>query len=399
MFIEESKTLNKSEIISINNIYENQEKKYYNTTIKKKKSCNYSDSKNQNLLINALRHFSVKFELEEQKTIKNQKYVITFDELISLIKFVLEAQVKLNTNLITDFENEKKVSQEFINNLAYYIYSYEKVEKINPNEKSRKDIKSPLEKENININLGKKRSKKPIKIMNKSQSYLDNGKKIKKIKNRKKENNEEYEKENDKNKNKNECIQVTKSYYRRNNGQNLFSSEKNISKDIKNKSVLNRSVEKRHNTIFSDTTFKSKENSTKKKLNKSTEKRKSVNVLKKKNDNKCLSIFTACENMKSSSYIFNNKKCEFASTEKYDKKDNKKKINNHDTNNNINNKKENKKIVHYNQNMMLGVKKQVITSNVPKPSNLANKLLQNGRKYITEFNGIKEEERKKQYYS
>ena len=48
--------------------------------------------------------------------------------------------------------------------------------------------------------------------------------------------------------------------------------------------------------------------------------------------------------------------------------------------------------------MMLGVKKKVIINNMPKPSNLANKLLQNGRKFITEFNGIKEEERKKQFY-
>ena len=47
--------------------------------------------------------------------------------------------------------------------------------------------------------------------------------------------------------------------------------------------------------------------------------------------------------------------------------------------------------------MILGVKKQIINSNMPKPSSFANKLLQNGRKYITEFNGIKEAERKKQY--
>ena len=286
MFIEESKTLNKSDIISINNIYENQKKKYYNTTIKKKKNSNYTDSNNQTLLINALRNFSVKFELEGQSTIRTQKYVITFDELISLIKFALEFQIKLNKNLITSFDNEKKISQEFINNLTYYIYSYEKVEKINPNQKSLNNIKSPLEKENININIGKGKSKKPIKIINKSQSYLDNGKKIKINKNKKKENEEKYEIEYDNNKSSNECIQVSKSYYRRNNGQKLFSPKKNISKDInkenKNKSILNRSVEKRHNTIFSDIALKSKENSTKKKLNKSTEKRKSVGVLKKK---------------------------------------------------------------------------------------------------------------------
>ena len=58
-------------------------------------------------------------------------------------------------------------------------------------------------------------------------------------------------------------------------------------------------------------------------------------------------------------------------------------------------KKSNKKIVYYDHNLNLNVKKQIIGGNVFKPSTFANKLLQNGMKYITEFNGIKEEERKK----
>ena len=56
-----------------------------------------------------------------------------------------------------------------------------------------------------------------------------------------------------------------------------------------------------------------------------------------------------------------------------------------------------KKTVYYNQNMTLGVKKQYIKGNVPRPSNYANKLLQSGIKFITEFNGLKEEEMKKHY--
>ena len=409
MLIEESNELNKSEIISSNNIF-NEKKKYFNTTIKNKIGDKYSDSKNQNILINSLKSFSVKYELEEQKLLKSQKFVITFDELISLIRFCLEAQVKLYKYLKSDSENVKNLSQEFINSLSYYIYSYEKVEKINPNDKNNKKIKSPSEKENININANNGRSKKLIDIINKSTSHLDGRKKTKNPKNTKKESEEHLEKIKDKNKNSNKCMQVSRSYYQRNVGPKLFSpennniKEKNKKNENNNKSMLNKSVEKRPNTIFSDLSLnnkENKENSTKRKLNKSTEKRKSVKVLKNKNENKSLSIYTACENLKSSSFIFKHKNHEFSCTEQYPKKDDIKMANNIDSNNNNNldNKKENKKIIFYNQNMKLGVKKQVITSNVYKPSNLANKLLQNGRKYITEFNGIKEEERKKQYYS
>ena len=60
------------------------------------------------------------------------------------------------------------------------------------------------------------------------------------------------------------------------------------------------------------------------------------------------------------------------------------------------NKKESEKI-NYDSNIIFDARKQIIVGNFVKPSTFANKLLQNGRKYITEFNGIKEEEKKKQF--
>ena len=92
----------------------------------------------------------------------------------------------------------------------------------------------------------------------------------------------------------------------------------------------------------------------------------------------------------------NNKKREFACTEKLEKTD--KNIYNSSISINFGKKKESKNMFFSNKNINMGVKKKIITSNVPKPSNLSNKLLQNGRKFINEFNGIKEEERRKQYY-
>lgn len=409
MFIDSHK-LNKSDIFTDKNIFYNENNQYFNTTIKKKKNKKYSYSNNPKLLLNALKDFSVKYDLDDLNMTKTEKYVLSFDELISIIRFSLEAQIKLFNILRDESDNTKNIMQEFINNLNYYIYSYEKVQQINPDVKNKINIKTSSDKENININLNNGKNKKLLKIMNKSQSYWIDDRKKGNTQNLKieKYKEEKVSQENIKlkNNNSNNCIQTSKSYYRRNKGPKLFSpdknkiKDKNINNEEKKKYRKNTRDEKSHQPINTDFSQNNKDNITKKKFNKSTEKRKSVKIIKKKNENKSLSIYTACEHLKSSSFIFKkNKHHEFASTEQCDKKDLKKKNNNYDSNNNFNKKKESNKIIYYNQNMMLGVKKQIITNNVPKPSNLANKFLQNGRKFITEFNGIKEEERKKQYYS
>ena len=404
-----SHELNNSCVYFENRSYIDDKKQYYNTTIKKKKPVNDRDSKNQNLLINILKNFSVKYELDE-KIPKSYKFVLSFDELISLIRFTLESQIKLNKNLKEDSEIINTISQEFINNLNNYIYSYEKVEKISQNTKSKKNVKSPSNKENCSINSNKGRNTKLIRIISKPSSSWIDGKKPKNNQNN--QNIKDEYQTHTKNKNfhnPSNSIQTSRSYYRRNNGTKLFSPENNkIKEKIKKnektqKKLLNRTTDKRHNSILSDlsSNTNTNDNLTKRKINKSTGKRKSLKMEQNKKENKSLSIYTACENLKSSSFILKTKNREITNIEKCDKKENDKK-NNYESNNNIYNEtkkeKENKKVIYYNQNMMLGVKKKVIISNMPKPSNLANKLLQNGRKFITEFNGIKEEERKKQFY-
>ena len=396
MFINRNES-SKTEILSPSIIYYDENKQYFNTTIKKKKNSKPSHSDNENMLLNYLKDFSVKYELNNPEIPKSHKYVITFDELISLIRFTLESQIKLNKSIKNDSEKLTNLSKEFINNLSYYIYSYEQVEKIAPETKNNKKFKSPSDKENININSNIRRKKKPISLINQFSSYLDEPKKSKNNQNKKRE--EKNEKQSTKNKNENSRIQISKSYYRRNLGQKLFSQDKNKVKG-KNKNLLNRSAEKRHNTILSDLSTNTKDNLEKRKFNKSVERRKNTKTEKNKNENKNLSIYTACENLRSSSFILKNKNKNSVFTEQCEKRKIEKKGNNYDSNNYIdfNKNKDNRKIIYYNQNMRLGVKKQIITNNVPKPSNLANKLLQNGRKFITEFNGIKEEERKKSYY-
>ena len=39
-----------------------------------------------------------------------------------------------------------------------------------------------------------------------------------------------------------------------------------------------------------------------------------------------------------------------------------------------------------------GIKKKIISNNIIRPSNMANKLLQRGMKYITDFKDLKEED-------
>lgn len=397
---EELHESNESCLFSPIKSFSKENKEFYKTSIKKKKSINDTDSNNQNILINLLKNFSVKYELEEKN--KQYKFVLSFDELISLIRFSLQTQMKLNTYISDESENLKTFSQDFINNLTYYIYSYEKVEKIdniNANRKDAKKFKSPSNKENYCPNTNNVKNNKIIRIINKRTSDWADRKKLNNNQNIKEDNkNNQINMKKKHSTNSNNCMQTSMSYVRRKKEPRIFSAEKtkenNKKKEKTENKMINRSVERKHNSLKSHFSASNNKNLTKEKKNINTKKRKDQKTTKNKNENKNLSIFSACENLKSSSFIINNKSHDINSTEQ-----NHRLISNES--NNIlcqNNKKNTHKIIYYNQNMMFGIKKKIITNNVPKPSNLANKLLQNGRKYITEFNGIEEEERKKQYY-
>ena len=93
---EETNELNISGITSKKEYYLNENKRYYNTTIKKKKLVKSATINCQNLLLDNLKDYSVKYEIDEKLISKDIKFVITFDELISLIRFTLESQIKIN---------------------------------------------------------------------------------------------------------------------------------------------------------------------------------------------------------------------------------------------------------------------------------------------------------------
>ena len=403
-------------------------KKYYETTIKKSNCDKEFSNFDSNSLINALRNFSVKFKLDDKKILKDYKFVISFDELISIIIYSLESQKHLNDLRLEESESINNFTHNFINNISNYIYSYEKVEKIDNITKIPNKIKSPSNKENININTKRNKNKKPSLIQ--SSSCLFNAKmpKIKQCKKREKKkinyqnnlqnnkstnnhninntttnNNTNNNKINNNNKSNdiysNEIQNYTSTYFKRKNFKNLSNVFSPVKKSFKkeqaikvtttrtNKSAERRRVKSHYNNYLQNENKESSNN-----LNKSTERRKSTKI----ENNSKISIFTACEFLRSSSYILKNRNKDFNNNEKTFDKINKNDSNN--SNNNIKKEDKEKKIIYYNQNINLGIKRRVIRGNVPRPSNLASKLLEKGIKYIADFNGLNEEESRKKHY-
>ena len=165
------------------------------------------------------------------------------------------------------------------------------------------------------------------------------------------------------------------------------------------KSNINKSIKRRshkfQNLNYLSNDNKNKESSKNKNINKSLEKR-NIDKNDIKIDNNPISIFTACEYVKSTSFMLKNR---------HRNKEESKLDINYNTNNSLKNMHTNKEneLFSYNdknlqQSLQLGIKKKIIKGNIPRPSNLANKLLEKGIKYITDFNGLKEEEQRKKFH-
>ena len=360
MSVEHNNKLNETEIICPSEISLDEKNTYNDSILKSLKESQYNLPTKTNVLLNSLKEFSNRYDIDDRKIMKSKKFLISFNDLITLIKFALEFQIKIN-NSINEYMNE--ISQDFINNLSYYIFSFEKIDVCKQNEncmnsnyksynnniktmnkKNNKDNKNKNEEKKSNNKIKVNNTQKNIKI-NKS-GYLE----IKSPNNRSKVNKRKENEMNNYRKN-------NKSVERRSMSNTYFTLD--ISKNDNNKkNVLNKSTEKRR---------KQKEKETESDLNKN------------KNTNS-FSIFTACENLKKSNFILNQKKSRKSSCVEQ-------------------NRMSNKKNTYENQYQTFGIKKRILGNNIIKPSNMANKLLQRGIKYINDFANMKEEESKKKYYS
>ena len=397
--------LNETEIICPSELSFDEQDYYNDSNEKNKNESRYLGSKKSNTLINALKEFSVRFNLEDKKGAKPQKFIVSFEDIITLVKFGIESQVKINNSLnVKDYLNQ--ISQDFTNNLNYYVFSYEKYDPSKSNNYINNIHNNTYNTNtftNFNYsNSNTKRSKNPL---NQTHTPTYAGTKKRKIEECKK-NEERFDNlRNNKIRSKNQFMQNTKSYCRvnyNNNRQIISPTNKNKIKEKKkddlNRSLINRSAQKRNTTFISDFIHSNlDDNSRNRKLNKSVGKRKTV-----KNDNlgannkrNSLSIYTACENIRGSSLLLRNSK-----SRKLSCIDHNRTANNFYLNTSVDERrkgKADKKVVYYDQNFNLGVKKKIVSNNIIRPSNMANKLLQRGIKYLNEFMDLKEEENKRKH--
>ena len=196
-----------------------------------------------NILLNTIKNFSTKYNSDDRKILSNKKFLLTFNELIALIKEAIETQIKIYQTDANQIEVLKNLTQEYINNLSYNIFSYEKIE-IKQKQKINY-IKHPLLKnktKNVsNYNLTqlsqKKLNNKTIEYYNsnnemKSKLFGANNIPIKVYKQR-------------------AANLVERKSYIKKNEQNQNSKNKNIkinmNKNENKKNINNKSVEIRKN--------------------------------------------------------------------------------------------------------------------------------------------------------
>lgn len=357
------------------------------------------------ILLNSINDFSVRYDKDERNIIKNKKFVISFDDIIKLVKIGIEAQIKIDT-ITSGFCNIlKEISSDFINNLSYHIFSFDKVDIFSETEskspkRKRKEccgnIRNCEEKHSHELKSSSTWIPKRVAIEDEKTEEIEEIKKKRSVikKNREKNNRKEWGREEEKTNKK--PIRNSKSFlapdisktslekYKENNSNNNNCNNNTIKK--------NKGIEKRSNSYLNSTaksnyksvkTISSNVYTQKKNNNKSANKRKISMKEEKKGKSiesqikKNSEIYTACEAIKGVKSIFSNKYHHYSvKTEAIE-------------DNHLKGQNDNK----------LGfiVKKQYI-SKAPIPSNMANKLLLKGKQFINDFNGIKEEERKKQFY-
>ena len=388
-------------------------KSTYSESLKPKQKLNF--------LLKALEEFSSRYESDSLNILTDKKFLITFGEIISLIKNIIEYQNKIIEMDISEKDKIQEVSQDFINNLSYIIFSYEKVDLLktelidknkNNNKKYRNQIlyskkisetQPRFSLSNSNINFGNNKEETGSKINKNMKKFFSS--------------NFSNEKQNIKAKNKKNDEQKIK-------GKNILKKEiKCYNSNIK--SIRSKNI---YNTNNNDKNLKTPFKPKIKELNKKEEDEKKIKKeekTNKSNKNKKLNLKTLISSTdikanynnplttrNSTSRDFNS----FSSQLDYAVKNSSVILRSSSLNNNNNKEVKynfmdaynfystfndlEKKLLNSNTvkegNIIKG--KINIISKVPKPSILANKLLESSKKFISDYNGVNEEEKKKNSY-
>ena len=400
-----------------------------------------------NILLNSLQDFFNRYEKDDRKILSNKKFIVSFKEIISLIRESMVAQQQIDNIIYTinDYNNKnnynaniQKINQKYINDLSYNIFSFDKIDiGYGFNLKKKKKINSNISPNNIKFQNNSKLKKSynppqqvsisPNNIKKEINSIFENIYKevfmngINPLENIKKSHNEKIinqKKEISKSKNiryeRNKSELFDKKYIsplrynkiskskienKKLNNTVINNINNNISYNNNNININNNNISSLYKNYGAFSANKSTNYSTNRKLRKS----KTFKTLKKNNSNKkglkCSDIFSACENI---NMIKNsgNKKCISRSNNYFsnDLKENdsflKKSLKSVGISD-IYNSGNYSDIIGYEELKLHSGIKKIIVSNTHKPSTLANKLLISGHKYIDDFKEINEGAKKK----
>ena len=364
-----------------------------------------------NILLNSLQDFINRCEATYGKIFYEKKYIISFNEILSLIKQSIIAQQQLDKNVYYNIEkdshfnisNIKNINEKFINDLNYNILSLEKIDKKNERKNSI-NFKSQNSHKN-----SKKMLITPRNMKNRSNSIFNNIYKEVFI-------NDDETLDNYITKKSSASKTTTNSS--RKNIKTLNKRNKNIflKKNIKNRTIANGSTinkeNKENNSININRELinrnyyilNSLSNDSininfykKNELNNNSSKpKKSL----KNNIKENFDIYKACKNMKKGKKINNenkgNKAAILISKSGFFSIDS----NNNEESKNNSILKMNLKNLGFNKinanNMRSGIRK-IIISNTCKPTRFTNHLLISGKKYINDFKEMDKDNKKKEF--
>ena len=91
-----------------------------------------------NYLLKAIQDFSNRYDMDTRNILTGKKFLLNFRDIISLIKDVINYQNKIIELDILEKEKIQEISQDYINNLSYTIFSFEKIDILKDELKEKK---------------------------------------------------------------------------------------------------------------------------------------------------------------------------------------------------------------------------------------------------------------------
>ena len=380
-------------------------------------------SQSINFLLKALQDFSNRYDMDSRHTLSGKKFLLTFKEIISLIKDVLNS---LNKIFEFDYLEKDKIQDiifDYINNLSYNIFSFEKMD-INNEHKKKKKYTNIIRDKNEEYFKKFNKTQQRFNISTSNIISINNNADISnKTLNKYFSSNYIGDKENhnqrilvtkneNENKVKNKDMLEIKGYNY--NYKSLWSNRKTgvhnksprnlkMPQNTKRKGSYNKSED--HKVIINKKEEKTNTNNNKRIINAKVNKNnnKANNNLKTATNNKKIDInnFNTFNNL--IDYTLKNNSVVLRNTSKNKAlKTNGNKINKIEAYNycsTLNDIEQQLMDCQYIKDGYVVKGKINIYNNVPKPSLLANKLLEKSKKFISDYNGFNEEEKRRKSMS